>query len=186
MLVTLSHKQAQQLLLSGEVVATPSECCYGLSGMIDSQVAFDRILTLKKRPSGMGFVLLCSKIEQLSPWVDDQTLSLLYKKDGGTHIEERAISWSLKPKKRVVAMGSRDSMAVRLTKHPSISLLCDALGQPIISTSANLHGQAPAMDYADVERYFPSGLAGVLDGDLGGFNKPSTIIDLYSGEVLRP
>ena len=40
--------------------------------------------------------------------------------------------------------GKFDSIAVRVTDQPDVVVLCEAVGRPIVSTSANLSGLEPA------------------------------------------
>jgi L-threonylcarbamoyladenylate synthase len=60
------------------------------------------------------------------------------------------------------------------------------LGLPIISTSANRHGEAPCKSAAEVQKTMGSVLDYIIEGEKGLFERPSTIIDLCSGKTIRP
>ena len=81
--------------------------------------------------------------------------------------------------------GSHPTIAIRVTAHAGCRALCRAFGGPIVSTSANPRDEAPARSAAEVERYFPDGLCGIVAGELGGGDQPSQIRDLATGRVFR-
>ena len=55
--------------------------------------------------------------------------------------------------------GRFDTIAVRVTSQPDVVALCKATNKPIVSTSANLSGQAPAKTWQDI----PNTLAEKID-----------------------
>jgi L-threonylcarbamoyladenylate synthase len=56
---------------------------------------------------------------------------------------------------------------------------------PLVSTSANRHGRAPARTALEVRRRFGSVVDLVLPGATGGHARPSEIRDARTGAVLR-
>jgi len=72
-----------------------------------------------------------------------------------------------------------------VSAHPLVRELCLAFGGPLVSTSANRAGQLPAQSFEQVADTFTQELAFVLPGELGDADKPSSIIDLESGKILR-
>ncbi|MEO8011223.1 MAG: Sua5/YciO/YrdC/YwlC family protein, partial [Dokdonella sp.] len=81
--------------------------------------------------------------------------------------------------------GENTGIALRVTAHTPAAELCRAFNGAIVSTSANLHGQAAARTAAEVRSVFGDGLDTVFDGVLGGLARPTTIRDAISGETLR-
>jgi L-threonylcarbamoyladenylate synthase len=81
--------------------------------------------------------------------------------------------------------GAHAGIALRVTAHPLASALCAAFGGAIVSTSANPHGAPPARNASDVRALFGEQLAVVLDGALGGLERPTQIRDAISGEIFR-
>jgi L-threonylcarbamoyladenylate synthase len=73
---------------------------------------------------------------------------------------------------------------VRIPDHPLAVELCRQAG-PIVSTSANLSGQEPARTTAEVEAQLGALLDGILEGAVGGRDRPSEIRDVRTGEVVR-
>jgi len=81
--------------------------------------------------------------------------------------------------------GSHDTLAVRVTRHPLASALCNCLDSPLVSTSANPSGQRPARNPLTLRRYFGDNIDLILHGPLGGLTRPSQIHDARSGLTLR-
>ena len=62
--------------------------------------------------------------------------------------------------------------------------LCKKLNKPLVSTSANLTGQAPAKTIEEAKAVFADSVV-YVDGEVGGADKPSTIRDGDTAEVIR-
>jgi tRNA A37 threonylcarbamoyladenosine synthetase subunit TsaC/SUA5/YrdC len=79
----------------------------------------------------------------------------------------------------------RRTIGVRIPDHPVIQALVQALGRPLVSTTAAPHGHAPYIDPHEIDDRFP-GLGMVLDGGVGG-SVPTTVIDLTTAypRVIR-
>ena len=56
---------------------------------------------------------------------------------------------------------------------------------PLVSTSANPSGKEPAKNLREARDYFRGKIDYLLQGPLGGYDKPSEIKDLVSGETIR-
>ena len=81
--------------------------------------------------------------------------------------------------------GGHPGIALWVTAHAPAAALCRAFGGPLVSTSANRHGEPPAMSAADIQAIFGDELDGVLDAPLGGLARPTPITDAVSGAIIR-
>ncbi|WIO74273.1 L-threonylcarbamoyladenylate synthase [Porticoccaceae bacterium LTM1] len=176
---------AASALRAGGVIAYPTEAVYGLGCDPDRQQACENILNLKQREKGMGMILIASRIEQLEFYLiglsEEQRATMAATWPG-------PVTWLIPNNGQAPdwVTGGRNTLAVRVTDHPVAAALCDAFGSPLVSTSANPHGQPPAKTADEVASYFPEGLAAIVDGPLGKQAKPTEIRDLISGEIIRP
>jgi len=66
-----------------------------------------------------------------------------------------------------------------------VSALCAAWGGPLVSTSANPAGARPAREAFQVRRYFGDQLDYLLPGRIGASERPTSILDLASGQIIR-
>ena len=173
---------ARQLINHGGVIAYPTEAVYGLGCDPFNKEAVKRIIAIKRRSFSKGLIVLIadwSQLELLTSSIDNNLLDRV-KETWPGHV-----TWVF-PKSKLVheyLSGEQDSIAIRMTAHPIARALC--VDGPIVSTSANINGQDPAMDLAELMRQFPQGIDACISGDLGGANQPSTIYDVLSGQRLR-
>ena len=176
---------ATHILRQGGVIAHPTEAVWGLACDPFSAASVDYLLALKDRPVEKGLILVSSNVEHFT--------SLL--KPLGFDMEARFRAPEVRPTTWIVPdpmqitpawiRGSHSGVAVRVSKHPAIKELCQFFGGPIISTSANPAGKKPAMSVYEVRQYFKGDLDYLLPGKLGGASRPSQIIDLATGKILR-
>jgi L-threonylcarbamoyladenylate synthase len=81
--------------------------------------------------------------------------------------------------------GGRASIAVRMTAHPLARELCLAVGDALVSTSANVSRRPPHRRLLSLRRDLGRDVDYVLAGPLGGLAQPTLIRDGRSGHVLR-
>lgn len=171
-------------LREGAVIAYPTEGVWGLGCLPEHEDAVARLLELKRRPWQKGLILAASSIDQILPYTDLLTtaeLDKLKKHWPGP------ITYLLPKSDRtpVWVSGSSSNVAVRVSSHPVIESICSELGQPIISTSANPAGKAPARNRLRLMQYFSDHLDFVVPGELGGLAGPSEIRELRGNKVIR-
>lgn len=180
------HIKLAVSVLRGEgVLAYPTEAVWGLGCDPHSEAAFERLLALKARPLHKGVILVAANLAQVE--------HLLVPLSADLQAEARA-AWPgpvtcilPDPLLQVPAWirGRHGGVAVRVSAHPGVQALCEAFGGPIVSTSCNPAGHAPAKKIWQVHRYFGENLDGLLPGQLGGLRRPTRIIDLQTQRVLR-
>lgn len=178
-------RQAVQVLRGGGLIAYPTEAVYGLGCNPLDAPAIERLLELKERPLAHGLILIAASVHQLVGYV-----SL----PGGEMGRRVASTWPgpttwLLPAAPALPRwlsGGRDSLAVRVTAHVQCAALCNAFAGPLVSTSANRHGRAPARSALGVRRRFGSRIDCIVHGQLGGRRYPSEIRDALTGAVVRP
>lgn len=175
---------ALQALSAGGVIACPTEAVWGLSCDPDNPVAVRRLLTLKGRRVGKGLILVAAAEQQL-----DFLLTGLAR-------EQRKVlsaswpgpnTWLVPHGGKVPAWihGDHDTVAVRVSDHPVVNVLCAAWGGPLVSTSANPAGCRPPRSRFQVKRYFGDQLDYILPGAVGSARRPTVIRDLASGQTVR-
>ena len=179
----MDTKKIHQILISGGVIAYPTESVFGLGCDPSNEQAITKILEIKKRTLEMGFVLLTPNIKIVSGWVNMSNKQL-------------KIFSSPSPKPTTYIVPASDSapkwlavnntLAIRLSNDPFIKNICGLLGLPIVSTSANLHGEPPCRSADEVQKIMGSQLDYIVFKKTGPFNNPSTIVDLISGKTIRP
>lgn len=182
----LGINAAAAALARGAVLAYPTESVVGLGCDPRNEAAVLRLLAAKRRDPAQGVILIAATVAQIDRWVD----------------------WTALPPDRVAAVkaswpgpntwlmpcppdvprwlrGTHDTLAVRVTAHPVAAALCDAFGGALVSTSANRTGAPAPQSRTALDAALLADIDGVVDGDTGGADRPSTIRDAATGAVLR-
>lgn len=176
-------EDARHCLYQGGVLAYPTEAVYGLGCDAFNEQAVLRIIGLKRRPMAQGLILLIAHWSQLYPLIGPV-------KDAA--LENVKATWPgpttwIFPKSSNIPTwlnGNHEGIAIRMSAHPIAKEL--SIDLALVSTSANIHGQAPARDICALELQFPAGIDGVVLGDLGSESQPSAIYDVLTGACIRP
>ena len=177
--------QAVEILQAGGVIAYPTEAVYGLGCDPFNLQAVEKLFHVKQRPVEKGVILVAASVEQITSYVELQ--------DTPWETEVLAswpgpVTWVL-PVKASANLpgwitGGRDTVAIRVSAHPTVQALCNVFGQPIVSTSANLTNQKPAMSCTEIKQIFQDSVY-CLEGELGKFSQPTQIRDALTGRILR-
>ena len=172
-------------LRRGGLLAYPTETVYGFGGL-PTPAVIERLVTLKKREPAKPMLLLVQDREAVSDltwtpqaieladvfWPGSVTLVL---SDPGARYPEGV-------------RGLDGGVAVRVSPHPLVRELVSGVGGPIVSTSANRPGEAPALDARGALGAAVAAGAGedlwVLDGGALEPSLPSTIIDCSGPEAV--
>jgi L-threonylcarbamoyladenylate synthase len=171
-------------LRRGGLIAYPTESCYGLGCDPRSARALQRLIRLKGRSAAKGLLLIADRFKRLRPFVRP------IAPPGRARLQQTwpgPVTWVVPASAACPALltGGRPTIAVRVTAHPGAARLCRALGMALVSTSANKSGRKPAKTAAECRRIFGARVR-VIDGRIGQRRRPSTLIDLATGTVLRP
>ena len=181
--MTTPADKAAEVLRSGGVIAYPTEGVFGLGCLPDELAAVQRVLQIKQRDPSRGLILIAANPLQLDDWIDLPDNSCLPDPD-----PDNPVTWIVPATDRVTAAvrGDNDGIAVRVTTNPVARAICLSAQSPIVSTSANLSGQAAAQDQTSLRRQFGGLVDYIVPGDCGPSSGPSEIRILATGEVLRP
>ena len=173
--------RAADVLLGGGVITCPTEGVFGLSCMPDNSDALLRLLEIKQRDPAKGLILIAASREQLRDWI------AVPPDDIPDPLPDQAVTWIVAAADGVseLVRGEHSGVAVRITTNPIARSLCEAVGSALISSSANLAGEATVTNSDALHRKFAGRVDYILPGECGPATGPSEIIDLKSGKKLR-
>lgn len=180
-----SIKQAVHFLQNGGVIAYPTEAIYALGCDPFSEAAVLRLLSIKQRSLAKGLILIAANWEQI------KELTLAIPAERMQAIQATwpgAYTWVLPASAKAPSWitGDFDTIALRITDHPVARQLCLAFGSPIVSTSANLSGELPAITANDLPAKLAEQIDYVIDAAVGKLKKPTIIRDAATGNMIRP
>jgi len=148
----------------GAIFGYPTDTIWGFGchPLIPNSV--DRILQIKNRGPEKGLILLSSRLEYCRAYTDASAEQLQPLQS--TNFPPT--TWLLPASEFCPPWirGNFPTVAIRITNHPLLQVLCDRLEAPIVSTSANRAGKATVRNSIQMRRQF----GGVIDFIVTGFD----------------
>ncbi|MEX0324764.1 MAG: L-threonylcarbamoyladenylate synthase [Puniceicoccaceae bacterium] len=176
-----------EALRAGCVVAIPTETVYGLAGLALDETACRSIFSIKGRPLVDPLIVhvsnreMAARLAELPPsfapladnfWPGPLTLILKKK--------------SIVPD---LVTAGKQTVALRMPRHPVTLALLQGLEAPLAAPSANPFGYVSPVEAGHVAESFGEKVPFILDGGPCEIGLESTILDLTDGnapKVLRP
>jgi len=180
----LSRADIATYLKHGGLIAYPTESCYGLGCDPRNPRALRRLIRLKGRSAAKGLLLIADRFRRLQAFIRPLRAADRARMQ---RTWPGPVTWVVPASATCLPdlTGGRPTIAVRVTAHPGAARLCRSLGMALVSTSANKSGKKPAKTAAECRRIFGARVR-VIAGRIGQRRRPSTLIDLATGTLLRP
>jgi L-threonylcarbamoyladenylate synthase len=177
--------RAARIVRAGGVIAYPTEAVFGLGCLPRDRRAVMRVLKIKRRSWRKGLILIGADLVSLERYVvlppEPRRTEVLATWPGPN-------TWVLDARAGAPRWitGGRASVAVRMTSHPVATALCRAVGEALVSTSANVSRRPPHRRLLALRRDLGRSVDYVLAGPLGDQATPTPIRDGRTGRLLRP
>lgn len=183
MLITINPTNPQPRLIAnvvdclkgGGIIAFPTDTFYGIGCDILNKKAIEKVYQLKKRDKDKPFSFICSDLKHISDFakVSNYGYRTLKRCLPGpyTFILEGS---KLVPK---IMLTKRKTAGIRVPANPICMAIIQALGNPIISTSATLIDDEPISDAWQIDDAYYSQIDMVIDGGPVP-NLPSSVVSL--------
>jgi len=167
-------RHAVELLVSGRLVAFPTDTVYGLGASPWDEDAVRRLYQVKQRPLDLPIPLLLSDKEKLTcVGMLSESCRRLPQQfwPGGLTL--------VVPKTEAVcrAVSNRPTVAVRIPDHALARRLIREAGGVLAVTSANLSGRPSPQTADDVEAQLGGHIPLIIDGGPSRVGVASTIVD---------
>ena len=170
-------------LRAGAVVACPAEGVWGLSCNPYDESAVLDLLRMKSRDVNKGLIVVAASPNAFSALLDPLSRA---ERAAALDSWPGANTWLVAHRNQFPdwITGDSDEVAIRVTAAPALAALCRAVDGPLVSTSANPAGLAPARAVWQLRRYFGARLP-VMPGTLDPDAKASTIRRIRDGSIVR-
>ncbi|MBQ4508275.1 MAG: threonylcarbamoyl-AMP synthase [Paludibacteraceae bacterium] len=144
---------ALKVLREGGVILYPTDTVWGIGCDATNEEAVKRIYSIKRRADNKAMLVLIDAPGRLRTYVEDipETAWTLLE-NTGLSAEERPLT-IIYPRARQLApslTGDDGSIGIRITAEPFSHALCAGLGKPVVSTSANISGEATAKTFTSI------------------------------------
>jgi tRNA threonylcarbamoyl adenosine modification protein (Sua5/YciO/YrdC/YwlC family) len=176
-------QRAVAALNNGELIAYPTDTVYGLGCDLLNKAALDRLYQIKKMPRSQPLAMVCLDLSDIARYVlvDNTAYRLLRRLLPGPYTfilpATREVPKTIAPK--------RTQVGIRVPDHAVPRAIAEALGRPLLSTTAAPYGGEPLQWPEEIAAAFPD-LSLILDGGPCGL-LPTTVVDLTKTppEVVR-
>ncbi len=173
----IALRHAGDVLLSGGVVAFPTESFYGLAVDITNDKAIEKLFSLKQRDRNNPILILLPEKEELKKYVaciPEKAVKLINAFwPGGLTLVLNA-GCNISP----LLTADTSKIGVRLSSHPVATGLARSIGRPITGTSSNISGRPPCTGADEVYDVFGESIDLIIDNGPTAGGKGSTILDV--------
>ena len=168
------------LMKQGGVVVYPTETVYGLGCVPSDTDASQRVCEIKQR-ADKPLPLICADIVAARKIVEmdsaAEKLAARFWPGPLTMVLPTKVKYSM-----WVNHGA-STLGVRVSPHPVASILAKEAGGVIVSTSANISGDEPAISASEARDIFGNKVDIIIDGGRSQGSESSTVVDLTGEEV---
>jgi len=178
-------EQVAAQLRRGAVICYPTDTVYGIGCDIFNQKAVKRVHQIKRRPTNKPFSFMCNSLKNVSIYchLSNAAYRLMKKYLPG------AYTFILPTMKIVpkIMTSKQKTVGIRVPDNNICRALVEALGNPILTTSATLEeGETAAAEAFELEER----LGGLVDLIIDGgpvYPEPSSIVSMLGScpEILR-
>ena len=176
----------KKTLDSGGVLVYPTETCYGLGVDATNKDAVNRLFDIKQRQKDKSVLVLMSDIAMAREYVvwNDEIDKLAQNYWPGPLT---LVSLAKDKKLSDGVIASDGTIAFRVTSHEIARNIVDALGKPLVSTSANIARlESPYDSKSVIDMYVDKTKQPDIFIDSGNLphRTPSTIVKVEDGELI--
>ncbi len=160
-------KQVVDCLKSGGVIIYPTDTTYGLGCDIFNRKAVKKIFQIKQRDQRKPFSFICNDLAEISTYAQVSNFAFT-----------KIVPDSLSTKQKTVG--------IRMPENAISQAIVAELGNPLVTTSANISGEDTPEDPQDIEVSMGQLVDFVIDGGVS-INEASSVISLLNDEteILR-
>ncbi len=178
--------QAAAIIRTGGVIAYPTDSCYAIGCQIGDKEAMQRLRNIRKIDDKHHLTLMCRDLSEIATYaqVDNVQYRLLKKLTPGSYT---FILRASREVPRRLLHPRRKTIGMRVPEHAVAQALLAALGEPLLSATLSLPGDAlPLNDAQEIRARLEHALDLVLDAGPCGID-PTTMVDLTGAapELLR-
>lgn len=150
------------ILEGGGVIAYPTDTTYGIGCSIMSKRGIERIYSIKQRDKKKPFSFICSDLSDISRYAKVSNYQYKVMK----RLLPGAFTFVLNASNTVpgLLVTKQKTVGIRIPDNKICLAIVQALGHPIITTSANRAGEEPIGDPIAVENELGKQLDIVVDG----------------------
>jgi tRNA threonylcarbamoyl adenosine modification protein (Sua5/YciO/YrdC/YwlC family) len=170
-------RRAADIVRNGGVIAYPTDSCYALGCHIGDKTALERVRRIRQADRHHHFTLVCRNLADVGRFAKLDTWQFRIIKACTPGPYTFLLPATTETPRRL-QHERRRTIGVRIPDHPVPLLLLAELGEPLMSSTLMLPGDAlPLTDGQEIRARLEHDIDAVLDGGNCGV-EPTTVIDL--------
>jgi L-threonylcarbamoyladenylate synthase len=198
--MTAEIQKALETLRSGGIILYPTDTVWGIGCDATDPEAVAKVYALKRREDSKSLVLLASDMDMICRYVkeipemavqlvevNDKPMTIIYP---GAVVGEKGV---MKADRRALAFNAvaeDGTVGIRIPMMDFCQQLIARFGRPIVSTSANISGEATPKKFSEISDEVLNAVDHTVDPSLerGSTGQSSSIIKVgldYSIEIIR-
>jgi tRNA threonylcarbamoyl adenosine modification protein (Sua5/YciO/YrdC/YwlC family) len=170
-------RQAVEIVRNGGIVVYPTDSCYALGCHIGDKDAMERIARIRETDKHHHFTLVCRDLSEIAKYarVSNQHYRTLKAFTPGPYT---FILPATKETPKRLQNPKRRTIGIRVPDHAIARMLMAELGEPLMSSTLLMPGDAdPMTDAREIQERLYHHVDAVIDGGNCGL-EPSSVIDL--------
>jgi len=170
-------RRAADIVRGGGVIAYPTDSCYALGCHIGDKAALERVRRIRQADRHHHFTLVCRDVGESARFarIDTPQFRLMKACTPGPFT---FLLPATRETPRRLQHERRRTIGIRVPDHPVPRLLLAELGEPLMSSTLLLPGDAlPLTDGKEIRQRLEHEIDAVLDGGNCGI-EPTTVVDL--------
>lgn len=170
-------RQAVTLVREGALIVYPTDSSYAIGCHIGDRQAAERIQRIRQTGKDHNFTLVCRDLSEIATYarVENWVYRLLKAHTPGPYT---FILKATRDVPRRLQNPKRQTIGIRVPDHPVVAALLAEHGEPLMSSSLILPGEAlPMNDPEEIHARLGGDVELVLDCGFCGI-EPSTVVDL--------
>ena len=177
-------QQVVEILRQGGVIAYPTDTTYGIGCDIFNKKGVKQIYQVKQRDPRKPFSFICADLSDVANYcqVSNFAFKTMKRQLPGPY------TFVLEATRLVpdLLTTRQKTVGIRIPDNRIALAIVRELGHPLVTTSANVSGEEPLHDPADIDQRLGRMLDAVIDGGVL-LGEPSTVISLVDDrvEILR-
>ena len=179
-------KQSAVIINKGRVIVYSTDSSYALGCHIGDKKALMRLRRIRQIDENHRLTLVCRDLAEIATYakIENSDYRLLKSLTPGPYTFILPATGEVP---RRLMHPKRRHIGIRVMDHPVVNALLDELGQPLMSCTLIMPGEAfPVTDAADIRAQLEKHVDIIIDGGHCGI-EPTTVIRLTDGipEVIR-
>ncbi len=170
-------RQAVEIIRAGGIVVYPTDSCYALGCHIGDKAAMERIARIRQTDKHHHFTLVCRDLSEIAKYarVSNQQYRTLRAFTPGPYT---FLLLATRETPKRLQNEKRRTIGIRIPDHPVPQAILAVLGEPIMSSTLLLPGDAePMTDAREIQERLFHQVDAVIDGGNCGM-VASSVVDL--------